>query len=181
LSATLHSSAAAAGIEALAGGPPPPSGPGSNGGEYNGGWGGNGGSTGGSSQQYIPNELAELAAAANPIVLTLASFAVTRKSYGKIVRKFGHDYEEATGRPVKFRLAFGGSGTQARAVIDGLPADIVSLALPLDVVKIQQAGLIQPGWEGKFPNRSAVCESVVSIVTRRGNPKKIVGWEDLAR
>jgi len=82
---------------------------------------------------------------------------------------------------VKFRLAFGGSGTQARAVIDGLPADIVSLALPLDIVKIQQAGLIQPGWEGKFPNRSSVCESVVSIVTRRGNPKNITGWEDLAR
>lgn len=82
---------------------------------------------------------------------------------------------------MKFRLAFGGSGTQARAVIDGLPADLVSLALPLDVFKIEEAGLIQPGWEAKFPNRSAVCESVVSIVTRRGNPKNITGWEDLAR
>jgi ABC-type sulfate transport system substrate-binding protein len=111
----------------------------------------------------------------------LASFAVTRKSYGKIVRRFANEYEEATGRPIKFRLAFGGSGTQARAVIDGLPADIVSLALPLDVFKIEQAGLIEPGWEANYPHRSSVCESVVSIVTRIGNPKNIKGWEDLAR
>lgn len=99
----------------------------------------------------------------------------------QIVRAFAHDYEKTTGQPVRFRLTFGGSGTQARAIIDGLPADIASLALPLDLLKIQEAGLIYPGWENRFPNRSVVCESVVSIVTRQGNPKSIKGWEDLAR
>ena len=99
----------------------------------------------------------------------------------QITRAFIQDYKEATGRVARFRLTFGGSGTQARAVIDGLPADIVSLALPLDVLKIQQAGLINPGWDSKFPNRASPFESVVSIVVRRGNPKNITGWEDLAR
>ena len=99
----------------------------------------------------------------------------------QIVRTFSHDYEKTTGQPVRFRLTFGGSGTQARAIIDGLPADIASLALPLDLLKIQEAGLVHPGWENRFPNRSVVCESVVSIVTRQGNPKGIEGWEDLAR
>ena len=99
----------------------------------------------------------------------------------QITRAFIQDYKEATGRVARFRLTFGGSGTQARAVIDGLPADIVSLALPLDVLKIQQAGLINPGWDSKFPNRASPFESGVSIVVRRGNPKNITGWEDLAR
>lgn len=53
---------------------------------------------------------------------------------------FMREYEEETGQPVKFRLSFAGSGTQARAVIDGLPADIVALALPLDIMKIVDAG-----------------------------------------
>ena len=99
----------------------------------------------------------------------------------QIVRLFTQEYKEATGRIVRFQLTFGGSGTQARAVIDGLPADIVSLALPLDVIKIEQAGLIEPGWQSKFTNKSIVTESVVSIVVRRGNPKGITGWQDLAR
>lgn len=105
----------------------------------------------------------------------------TSPSAPQIVRRFVRDYEEATGRVVRFRLTFGGSGTQARAIIDGLPVDIAALALPLDIQKISDAGLIDPGWASRFPNRSSVCESVVSIVTRRGNPKGINGWEDLQR
>lgn len=70
---------------------------------------------------------------------------------------------------------------QARAVCDGLPGDIVALALPLDVDKIREAGLINPGWQQRLPNNSVVAESVVAIVTRRGNPKNIKGWDDLIR
>ena len=70
---------------------------------------------------------------------------------------------------------------QARAVSDGLPGDIVALALPLDVDKICEAGLIAPGWQQRFPNRSVVAESVVALVTRKGNPKNIRGWDDLTR
>lgn len=204
-----------------AGGPPPP-------GDSIGGSGGDGG--GPHSRQSTPNELAEIAAGRKPITLTLASFAVTRKAYGKvsrtssiasilflhphclpfnahrnfklfslflinlscysysllasvlqIVRRFVHEYERATGRAVRFRLTFAGSGTQARAIIDGLPVDIAALALPLDILKIEEAGLIDPGWASRFPNRSIVNQSVVSIVVRQGNPKGIKGWEDLIR
>ncbi|KAI7842666.1 hypothetical protein COHA_003770 [Chlorella ohadii] len=94
---------------------------------------------------------------------------------------FIKEYEEATGRLVRFRLSFGGSGTQARAVIDGLPADISALALPLDTIKIADAGLIRADWPTAFPNNSIVVESVCAIVVRKGNPKNIRGWEDLAR
>ena len=70
---------------------------------------------------------------------------------------------------------------QARAVSDGLPGDIVALALPLDVDKICEAGLISPGWQQRLPNNAVVAESVVALVTRRGNPKNIKGWDDLTR
>ena len=70
---------------------------------------------------------------------------------------------------------------QARAVVDGLPGDIVALALPLDVDKIQEAGLITSDWRTRLPDRAVVAESVVALVTRPGNPKKIRGWDDLTR
>jgi sulfate transport system substrate-binding protein len=122
------------------GGAPPGSGGGSGG-------GGGGGGDGWQLTQRLPHETFQLAAAAaklKPVVLTLVSFAVTRKAYGKITKMFSREYEQATGQPVRFRLSFGGSGSQARAVIDGLPADIVALALPLDIIKIADIG----GWLG---------------------------------
>ena len=70
---------------------------------------------------------------------------------------------------------------QARAVVDGLPGDIVALALPLDVDKIEEAGLITSDWRARLPNRAVVAESVVALVTRPGNPKGIRGWDDLTR
>lgn len=95
------------------------------------------------------------------------------RAYSRIIRAYTHDYETRTGRQLRFRLSFGGSGTQARAVIDGLPAEVAALALPLDVLKIEEAGLVRPGWQRAFPNGSVVVESVVSIVVRKGNPKNI--------
>ncbi len=66
-------------------------------------------------------------------------------------------------------------------MVDGLPGDIVALALPLDVDKIEQAGLITSDWRARLPNQAVVAESVVAIVTRPGNPKGIRGWDDLTR
>ena len=99
----------------------------------------------------------------------------------QITQLFNREYKAKTGVDVRFRMTFGGSGTQARAVIDGLPADLVSLALPSDVMKIVEAGLMDPAWASRFPHNSIVVESVVSIVTRQGNPKGIRGWQDLIR
>jgi sulfate transport system substrate-binding protein len=74
-----------------------------------------------------------------------------------------------------------GSASQARAVIDGLEADVVALALALDTKKIEKAGLINPGWEKYAPNNSIVTRSVVALETRPGNPKKIKTWSDLIK
>ena len=161
---------------------------GSGGGRFTGGHGGGGG--GGGS----PNPLADVAAAPRDdddaaaakrkpkaITLTLVSFTVTRKALTRITAAFSHQYEASTGVKVRWRLSFGGSGTQARAVCDGLPGDIVVLALPLDVQKIADAGLIAPDWRARVPNAGVVAESVIGIVVREGNPHRVRAWGDLTR
>jgi len=81
-----------------------------------------------------------------------------------------------------FDQSYGGSGSQTRAVIDGLEADIVALAIPADTYQIQDAGLIEPGWEAETPNGDGIVHSSVGvIVTREGNPKNIQDWDDLTR
>jgi sulfate transport system substrate-binding protein len=115
------------------------------------------------------------------VELTLVSFAVTRAAYERIIPKFVAAWKKETGQTVRFRQSYGGSGSQTRAVIDGLEADIVNLAIPIDVIRLQQAGLIQPGWESRLPNNGIVARSVIALAVRPGNPKKINDWPDLAR
>ncbi len=133
-----------------------------------------GGSTGNSATQ---------AGSGNPseVSLTLVSFAVTKAAYEGILPKFAAKWEKETGQKIKFNQSYGGSGSQARAVIDGLEADVVHLALGLDTNKIQKEGLIDAGWEKKFPNDSVVSKSVAAIVTREGNPKGIKDFSDLSK
>lgn len=113
--------------------------------------------------------------------LTLAAYAVTKVAYEKITRLFAKKWLEETGQEVRFRLSIAGSGSQARAVMDGLPADVVSLALPLDVIKIQETGLIDDDWQQRVPNNGVPVETTVCLVTRPGNPKQIFDWDDLSR
>jgi sulfate/thiosulfate transport system substrate-binding protein len=113
--------------------------------------------------------------------LVLVSFAVTRAAHAAIIPKFVAKWQQEQGQTVTFKYSYGGSGAQTRAVIDGLDADVVHLALALDVQKIEKAGLIQPGWDAKLPNHSIVSQSVAALVTRAGNPKAIKTWADLAR
>jgi sulfate/thiosulfate transport system substrate-binding protein len=115
------------------------------------------------------------------VELTLVSFAVTKAAHEAIIPKFIAKWQQETGQKVRFKQSYGGSGSQTRAVIDGLEADVVHLALGLDVSKIEQAGLIQPGWETELPNESVVSQSVAALVTREANPKGIKDWADLAR
>lgn len=115
------------------------------------------------------------------IELTLVSFAVTRSAHEKVIPKFVEQWKKEHNQNVTFKQSYGGSGSQTRAVIDGLEADVVHLALALDTDKIVKAGLIQPGWEKEAPNDAIVSKSVAAIVTREGNPKGIKGWEDLAK
>ena len=115
------------------------------------------------------------------VELTLVSFAVTKAAHDKIIPKFVEQWKKEHNQNVTFKPSYGGSGSQTRAVIDGLEADVVHLALALDTKKIEKAGLIQPGWEKEAANDGIVSKSVAAIVTREGNPKGIKTWEDLAK
>ncbi|XGB43892.1 MAG: sulfate ABC transporter substrate-binding protein [Nodosilinea sp. LVE1205-7] len=114
--------------------------------------------------------------------LTLVTYAVTKAAFDKIIPQFVEQWKrQNNGQEVIINGSYGGSGSQTRAVIDGLEADIVALALAGDVSKIQEAGLIDPGWEKEYPNSSIITNSVVALVTREGNPKGIRTWSDLAK
>ncbi|MEB3294664.1 MAG: sulfate ABC transporter substrate-binding protein [Synechococcales bacterium] len=115
------------------------------------------------------------------VEITLVSFAVTKAAHEAIIPKFVAKWQQEKGQTVRFQQSYGGSGSQTRAVIDGLKADVVHLALGLDVSKIEQEGLIQPNWETEAPNNAIVSKSVVALVTREGNPKGIKDWSDLAK
>ncbi|MBE9178939.1 sulfate ABC transporter substrate-binding protein [Oculatella sp. LEGE 06141] len=118
----------------------------------------------------------------DPIEMTLVSYAVTQAAYEQIIPKFVEQWkQDHNGQEVIFDQSYGGSGSQTRAVIDGLEADVVALALALDTQKIEEAGLIESGWEEEAPNGSIVHSSVAALVTRDGNPKGIQGWEDLTK
>lgn len=114
--------------------------------------------------------------------LRLVSFSVTQAPYEQIIPQFVEKWKKEHNQIVTFEQSYGGSGAQARAVIDGSQeADVVHLSLALDINKIQQAGLIQRGWETEAPKSATVTRSVATIVTREGNPKGIKSWEDLAQ
>jgi len=111
--------------------------------------------------------------------ILLVSYAVTKAAYDRIIPLFVADYKKKTGQSVRVKTSYGGSGSQTRAVIDGLEADVVGLALAADVYKLQDKGLIDVGWEREFPNQSIITNSTVALFVRPGNPKKINGWNDL--
>ncbi|MCU0543527.1 MAG: sulfate ABC transporter substrate-binding protein [Oscillatoriaceae cyanobacterium Prado104] len=115
------------------------------------------------------------------VELTLVSFAVTKSAYDRIIPGFVAKWKRENNQNVKISQSYGGSGSQTRAVIGGLEADVVHLALEFDTDRIQQAGLIKAGWEREVPNNGIVSKSVAALVTRPGNPKKIQGWADLAK
>jgi sulfate transport system substrate-binding protein len=120
-------------------------------------------------------------AAGQPVELTFVSFAVTQAAYEKVIPLFTTKWKQEKNQDVTFNQSYGGSGSQTRAVIDGLEADIVALALALDTQKIEKAGLIEAGWEKELPNDSIVTQSVIALVTREGNPKNVESWDDLTR
>jgi sulfate transport system substrate-binding protein len=116
------------------------------------------------------------------VKLNLVSFSVTKAAHDQIIPKFVEKWQKEHNQKVIFERSYGGSLAQADDIIAGKQeADVVHLALPLDVTRISQAGLIHNGWEDRVPRRGVVSHSVAAIVTRAGNPKKIESWADLAR
>ena len=105
----------------------------------------------------------------------------TRELWHDVNAAFAAHYEREHGVKLLIRQSHGGSGSQARAVIDGLPADVVTLALWTDTDAVRKAGLLDGDWENRYPNRSLPYVSTIVFVVRKGNPKNIRDWSDLSR
>ncbi len=109
------------------------------------------------------------------------SYDATRELWKDLNTAFQREYQKAKGIEVSIEQSHGGSSTQARNVIEGQEADVVTLAIPIDTEAIERAGLIKEGWEEQFPNGSLPFSSTIVFVVRKGNPKQIKDWPDLAR
>lgn len=107
------------------------------------------------------------------------SYDPTRELYQEIDRRFASAYAGKGAKKVEILQSHGGSSRQAKAVIAGLPADVVTLALHSDVDSLRKHGLIAEGWEKRLPNDSRPYTSTIVFVVRRGNPKRIADWSDL--
>jgi sulfate transport system substrate-binding protein len=116
------------------------------------------------------------------VSLLNVSYDPTRELYVEFNRKFADYYHAKTGDTVTINQSHGASGTQARAVIDGLEADVATLALAYDIDMIAGRGPLLPlDWQNMLPNKSAPYTSTIVFVVRKGNPKSIKDWDDIAR
>jgi sulfate/thiosulfate transport system substrate-binding protein len=120
-------------------------------------------------------------AAAADISLLNVSYDPTRELYDHLSKAFAQKFNADTGKTIEVKTSNGGSGSQARAVIDGLAADVVTLALAYDIDAIADRGLIAADWQKRLPQNSSPYTSTIVLLVRKGNPKGIKDWDDLAR
>jgi len=122
------------------------------------------------------------ARAAGAVTLLNVSYDPTRELYVEYNAAFAKYWKQKTGQDVRINQSHGGSGKQARSVIDGLPADVVTLALAGDVDELATRGKLVPvNWESRLPHNSAPYTSTIVFLVRKGNPKNIKDWGDLAK
>ncbi|MET4114704.1 sulfate/thiosulfate-binding protein [Bradyrhizobium sp. JR1.5] len=124
--------------------------------------------------------LASSALAAD-INLLNVSYDPTRELYVEFNKAFAAAYQKETGKSVEIKQSHGGSGSQARAVIDGLQADVVTLALAYDIDAIAGKGLTTADWQKRLPQNSSPYTSTIVFLVRKGNPKAIKDWDDLLK
>jgi sulfate/thiosulfate transport system substrate-binding protein len=118
----------------------------------------------------------------NSLTLTNVSYDPTRELYVDFNKEFASHWLKETGQSIDFRPSHGGSGAQARSVIDGLKADVVTLAIAYDIDQIAQiAKLLPADWQTRLPNNSSPYQSTVVFLVRKGNPKQIKDWDDLVK
>jgi sulfate transport system substrate-binding protein len=134
--------------------------------------GGGGGAAGGHAPGGVPRK----------VTLLNVSYDPTRELYTDFNAAFAAHWREQTGQRVEVQMSHGGSGSQARAVIEGLDADVVTLALAYDVDALRKrAQLIPEGWQRRLPWGSVAYTSTIVFLVRTGNPKKIHDWQDLTQ
>ncbi|GAA5234451.1 sulfate ABC transporter substrate-binding protein [Verticiella sediminum] len=124
---------------------------------------------------------APAAPAAHAQTLLNVSYDPTRELYREIDEAFIKQYQEKTGQKLTIRQSHGGSGRQARSVIDGLDADVVTLALAYDIDAIADRGLLPENWQTRLPDNSSPYTSTIVFLVRKDNPKSIHDWDDLVR
>jgi sulfate/thiosulfate transport system substrate-binding protein len=129
----------------------------------------------------VGSALLSATAHAADISLLNASYDPTRELYADLGEAFAAKYKTDTGKTIEIKTSNGGSGAQARAVIDGLDADIVTLALAYDIDAIADRGLIAPDWQTRLPNNSTPYTSTIVFLVRKGNPKGFHDWDDLTK
>jgi sulfate/thiosulfate transport system substrate-binding protein len=115
------------------------------------------------------------------VTLLNASYDPTRELYVDFNKAFAANYQKETGKSVEIKQSHGGSGSQARGVIDGLQADVVSLALAYDIDAIAAKGLIAADWQKRLPLNASPYTSTIVFLVRKGNPKGIKDWDDLIK
>ena len=121
-------------------------------------------------------------ASTEPVKILNVSYDPTRELYKQIDELFAADWKSRTGQDVTINQSHGGSGKQARAVIDGLQADVVTLGLAYDIDALHERGdLVPANWRERLPNNSTPFESTIVFLVRRGNPKGIRDWDDLIK
>ncbi len=109
------------------------------------------------------------------------SYDPTRELYADFNKAFAAAYQKETGKSIEIKQSHGGSGSQARAVIDGLQADVVTLALAYDIDAIAGRGLIAADWQKRLPLNASPYTSTIVFLVRKGNPKQIKDWDDLTK
>ena len=110
-----------------------------------------------------------------------ASYDPTRELYAEVNKAFSAKWKSETGDTLTIKASHGGSGKQARAVIDGLQADVVTLALAYDIDAIAEKGLLAKDWQKRFPDNAAPYTTTIVFLVRKGNPKAIKDWADLIK
>src|SRR5712672_2813581 len=120
-------------------------------------------------------------AVAADVSLLNVSYDPTRELYVDFNKAFAAAYQKETGKSVEIKQSHGGSGSQARAVIDGLQADVVTLALAYDIDAIAAKGLAAPDWQKKLLLNASPYTSTIVFLVRKGNPKGIKDWDDLIK
>ncbi len=115
------------------------------------------------------------------VTITNVSYDPTREFYAAYNELFADYYKEETGQTIEIVQSHGGSGSQARSVIEGSDADVVTLALAHDITLIENEGMIEPGWIDEFPDNSSPYTSTIVFLVRAGNEKDIQDWDDLVK
>jgi sulfate/thiosulfate transport system substrate-binding protein len=115
------------------------------------------------------------------VTLLNVSYDPTRELYSDVNKAFAGKFQKDTGKTIEIKQSHGGSGRQARSVIDGLAADVVTLALAYDVDEIADRGLIAADWQKRLPQNASPYTSTIVFLVRKGNPKRIKDWDDVAK